>query len=176
MGRVDIEVKMIRVEQDRQLVVLELRYGRHRTDLSRAMTWWRNLWHDSEPHEAHCVKMYRPIVKDMADTQRRLRLALGSHRLLTVQALGVTRRPSNCRLAGRVALLRRWCHRWRVVPDLEFEVVRGRPRGEWSSPWVMVAPMPLARDDSRKGTEPHMKGYEKMQAQPERRLLQAVSL
>ena len=58
MGRVDIQVKTIRVEQDRQSVILELRYGRHGTDFNCATTWWRTLWRDSEPHETHFVKIY----------------------------------------------------------------------------------------------------------------------
>ena len=77
MRRVDIQVKKIRLEQDRQSVVLELRYGRHETDFNRATTWWRTLWRDSEPHETHFVKMHRTILKAMADTLRRLRLSLG---------------------------------------------------------------------------------------------------
>ena len=72
-----IQVKTIRVEQDRQSVVLELHYGRHGTDLNRATTWWRTLWRDSEPHETHFVKIQQPILKNMADTLRRLRLSLG---------------------------------------------------------------------------------------------------
>ena len=67
MGRVGIQVKTIRVEQDQKSVVLELLYGRHGTDFNRATTWWRTLWRDSEPHETHFVKMHRPILKDMAD-------------------------------------------------------------------------------------------------------------
>ena len=77
MGRVDIQVKMMRVEQDRQSVVLELHCGRHATDFNRATTWWRALWRGSEPHETHFVKIHRPIPKDMSATLRRPRLSLG---------------------------------------------------------------------------------------------------
>ena len=49
MGPVDIQVKTIHVERDRQSVVLELRYGRHETDLNRATSWYRTLWQDSNP-------------------------------------------------------------------------------------------------------------------------------
>ena len=38
MGRVDNEVKTIRIEQNRQSVVLELRYSRHMTDFNPAAT------------------------------------------------------------------------------------------------------------------------------------------
>ena len=71
MGHVDIQVKTIHVERDRQSVVLELRYGRHETDLNRATSWYRTLWQDSNPHETHSIKMYHPILKDMGATLRR---------------------------------------------------------------------------------------------------------
>ena len=78
MGRVDtcIQVNMIRVEQDGQSVVLELRYGRHVTDFNRATTGYRTLWQDSKPHETHFIKMHRPILKDMGTTLRRRLLSL----------------------------------------------------------------------------------------------------
>ena len=75
MGRVDIQVKMIRVQHDRQSVALELHYGRHETESSHATTWWRTYWKDSEPHEGHAVKMHRPFHKEMADIPRRRRFA-----------------------------------------------------------------------------------------------------
>ena len=77
MGRVDIQVKTIHVERDRQSVVLELRYGRHETDLNRATSWYRALWQDSNPHKTHFIKMYRPIFKDMGATLRRGQCLLG---------------------------------------------------------------------------------------------------
>ena len=58
MGRVDIQVKMIRVEHDQQSVAFELHYGRHETDSSHATTWWKTYWKDSERHETHAVKMH----------------------------------------------------------------------------------------------------------------------
>ena len=39
IGCVGNQVKMIRVEQDRQSVVLELHYGRHEADSNHATTW-----------------------------------------------------------------------------------------------------------------------------------------
>ena len=39
IGRVDIQVKTIRVDQDRQAVALEQRYGRHVADFNREPTW-----------------------------------------------------------------------------------------------------------------------------------------
>ena len=77
MGRVDIQVKTIRVEHDRQSVVLELRYGRHETDMNRAASWYRTLWRGSNPYETHFIKMYRPILKDMGATLRRGQCLLG---------------------------------------------------------------------------------------------------
>ena len=38
MGRVDVQVKMTRVEHDWQSVALELHYGRHETDSNHATT------------------------------------------------------------------------------------------------------------------------------------------
>ena len=78
MGRVDIQVRTARVEQDRQPVALELLYGRRGANFNRAATaaWWRAVWRDSEPHEAHFAKMHRTILKDMAGTLRRPRLSL----------------------------------------------------------------------------------------------------
>ena len=143
----DVHVKAMRVEQDRQSVVLELRYGRHATDFNRTTTWWRSLWRDSEPHETHFVKMHRPILKGMTDTLSRLRLSLGCQRLLPVLTLGVTyQRPSNHRLAGCVASQRRYRHRLRVVPYLELVVVRGVPNGGWRLPSPVVAPAPQAQN------------------------------
>ena len=78
MGRVDIQVETIRVEHelhDRQSVVLELHYGRHKPDFSRATTWWRTYWKDSEPHETHAVKMHRPFLHETADIPRRHRIS-----------------------------------------------------------------------------------------------------
>ena len=69
-GGVDIQVKMIRVQRDHQVVVLELQYGRHETGLHHATSWYRTLWKDSGPHETHLIKMHRPILKDMGDTIR----------------------------------------------------------------------------------------------------------
>ena len=77
MGRVDIQVKMIRVERDHQSVVLELRYGRHETGLNHATSWYRTLWQDTKPHKTHLVKIYRPILKDMGATLRRGNFLLG---------------------------------------------------------------------------------------------------
>ena len=65
---VDIQVKMIRVQRDHQVVVLELQYGTHEAGLNHATSWYRTVWKDSEPHETHIVKMHRPILKDMGDT------------------------------------------------------------------------------------------------------------
>ena len=50
---------------DHQSVVLEPHYSRHGTDFNLATTWWRALWRNSEPHDAHFVKMHRPILKGM---------------------------------------------------------------------------------------------------------------
>ena len=77
MGRVHIQVKTVHVERDRQSVVLELRYGRHETDLNRATSWYRTLWQDSNPNDTHFIKMYRPILKDMGATLRRGQCLLG---------------------------------------------------------------------------------------------------
>ena len=76
IGRVDIQVKKMRAEQDRQSVVLALCYSRHETDFNCATTWWRTLWRDSEPHETHFGKTPRPNLKDMADTLRQRRFSL----------------------------------------------------------------------------------------------------
>ena len=70
MGRVDIQVKMMRMEHDRQSVAFKLHYGRHEADSSHgchATTWWRTYWKDSEPHKTHAAKMHRPFRKEMAD-------------------------------------------------------------------------------------------------------------
>ena len=77
MGRVDIQVKMMHVERDRQSVVLELRYGRQEPDLNRVTSWYRALWQDSNPRETHFIKMYRPILKAMGATLRRGQCLLG---------------------------------------------------------------------------------------------------
>ena len=68
-GRVDIQVKMICVQRDHQVVVLELQYGRHEAGLNHATSWYRTLWQDSKPHETHLIKMHCPILKDMGDTR-----------------------------------------------------------------------------------------------------------
>ena len=73
MGPVDIQVKTIHVERDRQSVVLELLYARHETDLTRATSWYRTLWQESNPHETYTIKVHRPILKDMGATLRRRR-------------------------------------------------------------------------------------------------------
>ena len=144
MGRVGIQVKLIRVEQDRQSVVLELCYSRHEADSNHATTWWRKYWKEPEPHEPHAAKRHRPFRKEMADIPRRQRLALSSHgkwpQALTVLAVGVTyRRPSNRLLVGHVASRRR-CRHLLVLDLLLFVVARcpwGRS-GEWglTSRWA----------------------------------------
>ena len=104
MGRMDIQVKIIRVERDRQSVVSEPCYGRHEADLNHAAGWYRTLWQDSNPHETHLIKMYRPILKDnvMGPTIRRRQRLLrrmrssragGSCDILTLTKSLVSNRP-----------------------------------------------------------------------------------
>ena len=42
-SKVDIQVKTMRMEQDRLTVILELRCSRLVEDFNRAATWWRTL-------------------------------------------------------------------------------------------------------------------------------------
>ena len=56
--------------------------------MNRATGWYRTLWQDSNPHETHLIKMYRPILKDMGGTVRRRRCLQGACRL-TVLEVGV---------------------------------------------------------------------------------------
>ena len=73
------------------------------------------------------------------------------------------RRPPNCRLSGRVASRRRCRHRWRVVLDLQFVVVRGGLSGEWSLPCIDDGGSHASGSKSKKGDDNSMKGYEAMQ-------------
>ena len=72
LGRVDISGKTTRAEQDRLSAVSELCYGRHVADfmINRAAAWWRALWRDSEPREAHFAKIHRPIIKGMFHVEK----------------------------------------------------------------------------------------------------------